>query len=379
MRRTAIQRSAKAPRQYRGFAHHLSATPEETEQPAAVKQHPTIAKWQQVADNSPRTAQMKPAPVVQRYQEVPVGDNTNYLVSGGGKAVLKRDGSKDLFVRDGVLNEMNTGLTAKKVQNFSFYEASEDLALNNTVYKKVAPAFHVPPENENGHGNDYIQKNLPSNIQSRNTFETSTAGFIEMLATVWQGIKRDEPRQPLEEQGRQIAKYCSRDLGQKILLYLRNNPDIHKEPLILEIQNKMTDLGAELNAEAIDQLQFLPTGCGYLKDFLLDNSEGKKVDDDNPAMIGNYHFTDYSYDTDDDAPWENHYATIVLTDVPDTISLEVAAGYARQLEKTAWNFKMYGAPGTGTSFKEKTDEEFNRRKAQQKTMGVYNYSPFDYF
>jgi hypothetical protein len=237
----------------------------------------------------------------------------------------------------------------------------------------------VPPENENGHGNDYIQKNLPSNIQSRNTFETSTAGFIEMLATVWQGIKRDEPRQPLEEQGRQIAKYCSRDLGQKILLYLRNNPDIHKEPLILEIQNKMTDLGAELNAEAIDQLQFLPTGCGYLKDFLLDNSEGKKVDDDNPAMIGNYHFTDYSHDTDDDAPWENHYATIVLTDVPDTISLEVAAGYARQLEKTAWNFKMYGAPGTGTSFKEKTDEEFNRRKAQQKTMGVYNYSPFDYF
>lgn len=379
MRRTAIQRSAKPPRQHRGFAHHLSGTPEETEHPAASKQNPVIAKWQQVADNSTRTAQMKSNPVVQRYQEVPVGDNTDYLVSEGDKAVLKRDGSKDLFVREGILDEMNAGLIAKNVKNFSFHDASEDLALNNIEYKKVAPAFHVPPENEEGHGNDYVRKNLPSNIQSRQAPQTSTSDFVEALTAIWVGIKRDEDKQPLEEQGKQIAKYCSRDLGQKILLYLRDNPDIQKEALMLEIQNKMTDMGAELNAEAIDELTFLPTGCGYLKDFLLDNSEGKKVDDDNPAMIGNYHFVNYGNDTDDDAPWENHYATIVLTDVTDTISLESAAGYGRQLEKTAWNFKMYGTPNTNKSFEAKTKQEFDRRKAQQKSMGNYNYSPIDYF
>jgi hypothetical protein len=65
--------------------------------------------------------------------------------------------------------------------------------------------------------------------------------------------------------------------------------------------------------------------------------------------IGETHFVDLGSDTG----WNNHWATVIMRDGGDTITLENAADITKgPVDRTTWWFGMYGRRVAGQSFED---------------------------
>ncbi len=384
--KTFARNPKKHPVQNRGFANYLA---EKTDQhlPVPVHHPPAQAKWQQIANNSPRVAQMKAyqqmsnkAPVIQRYED----HDNGYLVSNGQNAVLKEDGSKELYLTERALQEATISLTGKGINNVRF-EPGDPLDYGNRQYRKAIPIFSNPATKNESQPvrkqklKDTPQDEIMAKLYAEFKKQQENIKFVaELLPEIYNSVELDGDRDEIlsKIKTKQFMDVVGRDLGQRLLLYCHNEdgPDYTKESVLAAIHKKAAGLQMEIEAYK-NQAPYLPTSCGFLKNFLVSGSTGKQVGKTgNLPEIGNYFgIDDFNDPKGDEAPWDNHYATIIYKDGDDTVTLEDAAGQGLFVEKTHWSFKMYGTEQEKT-FDSKTRKEYNRRKAQQELLIKHDYT-----
>jgi len=425
--RSFTNKTKKQTPERRGFGNYLAETYQHGQQPGSTvygsRQPVAQAKWQQIADNSPRVAQLKAyqemsnqGPVIQRYH---TDEDTGYLVSGNDRAVLKEDGSKELYLAEEGIAESNTALEARGVKNFELAKQG-GMEYKDQNYEKVVPIFKNPEEENKS---QTIRKDKIDETESRMDYRsiynikcllTKYTGYsfqddidrhegamdekapwvtqfkkwgaqqevlkkaIVMLQDIMEDITNEENKDTILSKIMEqlvIVGNAGRDLKQKLMLYCNNDELITKDSLIADIKNRIEGLESEVGD--YEKFSFyLPTGCGLFKNYLLEGSKG----DDTGKGIGNFHYIDYDNDKSDDAPWNNHFATIIFEDKDnnDSVTLEDAAGQGLEKEKKHWYFKMYGPKGSEESFENKTNTEFKRRKKQQKRLGKLGY-PFEQY
>jgi hypothetical protein len=118
---------------------------------------------------------------------------------------------------------------------------------------------------------------------------------------------------------------------------------------------RATVLERELARARTDEL-ILPTDC-----FTAALAMGAThVKNKASPSIGETHFADLGSDTG----WNNHWATVIMRDGQDTVTLENAADVAKgPFDRTTWCFGMYGTRATGQSF----EEEYRALSAARST------------
>lgn len=99
---------------------------------------------------------------------------------------------------------------------------------------------------------------------------------------------------------------------------------------------------AEVNSEEAHRFQFLVTECGGFSKMVSAGDEGTQATVEAGGRM--------RMDVDEDipGPWRNHYAAVIMTDGPDRVTLESAAGMDK------WWFGMYGSRDLGQTFIVKT-------------------------
>lgn len=107
---------------------------------------------------------------------------------------------------------------------------------------------------------------------------------------------------------------------------------------------RLTVLERELDRARKDEL-ILPVDC-----FTAALALGARHVKNKPAPdIGETHFVDLASDTG----WNNHWATVIMRDGADTITLENAAETTKgPVDRTTWWFGMYGTRVAGQSFED---------------------------
>ncbi|SKA10081.1 hypothetical protein SAMN04488132_11078 [Sediminibacterium ginsengisoli] len=367
-------------------------------------------QWQSMADNSNRVKQLRTyqqmssaPPVVQRYA-TELG--TGYLVSANGHAILRRDGSKELYMDSDRIADANDALRDKDIENVELTEG-ETWHHNHRDYSKVVPEFRNVPgqygskvSKERGIAESRQQLNykmvhgfhLTMNFLTKCTRDPwyraqltrhrNAAGNIENLIRELAAIEieheqmldgrqvmaqirnriqahapKDEIRQLLDAANAPQNGNFAKDLVHKLYIYSDDNT-LSLEFILQEI-DKQLDIMDE-NIETYNQdVPYLPTSCGMLRAYLVGNTGAQQ----NGGNIGDYHYIDYN-DRNDNGPWNNHYSSIIFRDGGDTVGLEDAAGQARLKERNHWYFKMYGTEEE-QQFGTKTTAEYDRRKNQK--------------
>lgn len=171
---------------------------------------------------------------------------------------------------------------------------------------------------------------------------------------------KDEVLEPWMRDNQVAAKYLD-----EARLHVTYEPGVDPPPSITDISNFVDQIGktrrAVLTAEldrAKENEFILPTDC-FTAALALGATHTKNKP--NPA-IGETHFVDLPGDTG----WQNHWATVILRDGEDTVTMENAAGVEKApLDRSTWWFGMYG-----TDKKEQSFEEEYKRLSAERTAGL---------
>lgn len=377
-----------------------------------------LETYQKKAKNNPpfrHVAQLqampttKSTPPIQRY----AASEEGFLVSEDDNIVLKKDHSKELYATEDMLESAQGALEGKNVTNVEL-TAGGDWRFADTDFKQVVPKFKAyagtkltskPKAEEDLSGasnrlygkfalgwmytmnflsscssNPWYKSNLKSHkdaLSDKGKAEAALGAIagiqkkmqdaVAILHDIRSDIDSDAVKDGIKvkvtgDMGKLSA--IGWDLLEKLIIYTSGD-DIGKEAILSQVDERAQQLDADI-AGIDEDSPYLPTSCGDLKNYLLANSDAIQ----NGGQVGDYHYIDYSEDDTEHGPWENHFASIIMKDGDDTVTLEDAAGQAEPNEKSHWYYMMYGTEDA-QSFEEKTNAEY-RRRADQRAGAIEN-------